>query len=643
MILPPTGLNDLITGAQLSDTIVGYLGHDTLVGLRGDDIFIEGVARWGGGDVTLPGETVPYLVHGTSYDFGGGNDVIYGGGGFDVLLYVGLPDPIRVDLGLGVVTAGNGTDQFMGIEKIIATAGNDTVSGRLDNFEVVLGAGNDVAQMIGRYSLYNGGLGRDTLDLRQAIHAVTVDLTAGRVEIGKGLHAFAADFENVWGALTQVNHIAGGAEANNLHGGDAGNSLSGGGGRDFLIGGLGEDSLFGGFGDDVLGGGAGDDGFDGGVGNDRIFAGSGDDVIVDLDGNATIYGGLGADDVHFTSGVAYGGVGADRFMGSFNGQAYGGAGADLFEVRAQDFGSWVGGAGNDRFTLSGSVPLQGGLHGGEGFDRLALTGPVSVMVGDFEAGLSLEQQRQLVTGVEAITSATGGVAIQLGIVGVTATIAAGDNHITVSADACTVRLGDGADRVDINFVTSGTVNTGAGNDTIAVEISDGVVDVAGGAGADTLTLNGAARVDMGTGDDLVWIMASYVPEDTHVTMGAGNDTVVAIDNFAGIDLGAGQDRMVFHDGLEPLGSVLGGSGADVFEFQLSAPFNTYVLADFNADEDRLDLSALAVSGLGDVTLVTQDGADCVLFIREPDQFPGFGLTVVLAGTTAAEVTDALFL
>jgi Ca2+-binding RTX toxin-like protein len=190
-----------VTGTNFNDTLTGNGTNNVLAGLGGNDQLLGGA-----GNDTLYG--------------GSGNDVLNGGAGIDtanystatagvtVMLTFGEPfnDPL-----IGQSTGGAGNDTLVGIEHVIGSNFNDTLSAN------VFSSGHQ----------FDGGLGNDTL----------------------------------------IGNQHGGSV---LNGGDGNDTLISGDGSSALSGGAGNDTLYGGdalLGPDVLNGGVGADTIDAGIQN----------------------------------------------------------------------------------------------------------------------------------------------------------------------------------------------------------------------------------------------------------------------------------------------------------------------------------------------------------------------------------------
>lgn len=217
---------DTLVGTDNHDQFYGQAGNDSLVGLGGHDVFR--------GDA--------------------GNDTVDGGSGIDQMSYQYDAGAVRVDLAITGPqdTGGAGIDQLIGIEQVVGSAFNDTISGD--------GVGNLLSGFTGNDSL-SGRAGNDTLFL------------------GEG------------------NDTGAGGDGDDYIDGDNGNdSVDGGSGNDTLIVGAGSDTAAGGAGNDFLSGGADADSLSGGDGSDTLEGASGNDVLA---------GGRGADVFIFGAGFGH--------------------------------------------------------------------------------------------------------------------------------------------------------------------------------------------------------------------------------------------------------------------------------------------------------------------------------------------------
>ncbi len=175
-------------------------------------------------DYQQPGSNNPAGPTGT-----GGDDVLTGGTGDDILN--GLSDDDVLDGGGGNDVINGGSDQ----DEALGGVGNDITNAGSDADQVNAGDGNDIS---------NGGSGNDTIQ------------------------------------ASNGNDIA--------NGGSGFDTLFGGSGNDILNGGSGDDILYGGDGSDIMRGSSGNDTLVGGTGADILVGGQGNDIFAY--GNAAEFG-----------------------------------------------------------------------------------------------------------------------------------------------------------------------------------------------------------------------------------------------------------------------------------------------------------------------------------------------------------------
>ena len=161
--------NNVIYGGKGNDTIIGGLGNDKIYGESGNDnIFGNGgddFINGGTGNDTISGGVGDNVVYGGSgndtFMADGGNDAIFGDSDFDTLSFINAANGVSVDMAAGTAT-GFGSDTFAGIEKIIGSSFNDSLSGSKNDDVIVGGAGNDWVRGSSGYDTLTGGAGADT-------------------------------------------------------------------------------------------------------------------------------------------------------------------------------------------------------------------------------------------------------------------------------------------------------------------------------------------------------------------------------------------------------------------------------------------------------------------------------------------------
>lgn len=367
-----SAFNDQLLGDGLDNDLQGGAGQDLIWGAAGAD------SLWGGvGNDTLDG--------------GMGADFLDGGAGFDWASYAS-GDNFLLDLATPSLNTGAAAgDRFVDIEGIIASSGNDTISGDAGANRVFGGAGEDLIfgregddwlsgdagndtldGGLGADSLF-GGAGQDFASYSGAPTALTVDLLSQSMNSGAALGD----------VLSGIEGIIGTNFADTIFGSNAADWILGGNGPDHLEGRAGDDDLFGGAGNDTMNGGAGGDGFFGGAGTDTVtYADAKRGQFIHMfqpyDGTD-----LAHNDSFFSIEVVIGSDYPDLIWGDqYSTRLEGGRGDDcLYGGPGND--TLIGGTGRDvLFGDHGDDVLDGGqssdlLEGGLGQDRFLHGGSAS--------------------------------------------------------------------------------------------------------------------------------------------------------------------------------------------------------------------------------------------------------------------------
>ncbi|WP_052121600.1 calcium-binding protein [Inquilinus limosus] len=502
---------DNLSGSAAANTINGQGGDDALDGQGGNDILLGGA-----GDDILVG--------------GGGADSLQGGAGVnDTADYSGSAAPVTVSLATGVGTGGDAEgDTLSGIERVIGSAGNDTLTGSgFSNDTLIGGAGADIL---------DGQGGIDTADYSGSGAGVTVDLAAGTGSGGDAEGDTLTGIENITGTAF-IDHLYGDGANNTILGLDGNDTIRGGAGSDALDGGAGSDfanyqgssaavnvnlltnvntggdaagdtlanieNLYGSSHDDTLTGDAGRNIIGGELGNDTLIGNGGDDSLSGEAGNDNLDGGDGNDRL-------VGGDGDDIANGGANSDSIdGGAGTDTLNGGAGD-DSISGGAGTDTINGNdGNDIIEGGadadaIDGGAGIDTASYANSSQGVVVHLQAGIGLngDADGDTLTGIEQVY----GSAFNDSLTGDN-----GNNTFWGGAGNDTIQGAGGAD----------VLKGGAGNDRFDyTSIGDSTVAASG---KDTI-------VDFSTGDhiDLSSIDANGAgPGDTAFTFGTGGFTGAA--------------------------------------------------------------------------------------------------------------------
>ena len=588
--------NDSLTGTASNDSIIGLAGDDTLAGGAGNDTLNAGAGR----DL-LQGETGNDNLEGGSGDdtlnAGDGNDLLWGDIGNDILngeagtdsAYFGFaPLAVTVDLAAGTAVGGEGTDTLLGIENVLGSLFNDSLTGNstnnylygdLGNDTLTGNAGDDVLEGGGGDDLLDGGPGSDGASYVSAPSAVAINIAMGIASGGDGNDVLIA---LDWFRGSSFNDTLTGSAGNDrLDGWTGDDTLNAGAGDDFLEGGGGNDTLIGGADNDTLIGGAGNDTLDGGTGADSMVGGAGDDVyhvdnILDLVVEAS---GEGIDTV-FTrvalvlpqsvenivlvgdSGAGITGNELDNLIAgnAFDNILVGGAGVDTvsyaYETNPVTVNLATGiatGSGND--SLIGFENAEGGsgtdtLIGTDGANELDGRGAADTMRGGLgndtyrvdNAGDRVEEVPNEAPALLALGGGAGGanpVPLPTALEGFIDTVIAAisfslanvanvENLLLAAASAAAAGTGNELENVLTGNELDNTLAGLAGNDTLTGSSGNDTLD--GGAGVDTAAYAGARAEYSVPGTASGTVIG---PEDT--------DTVTSIERYRFSDLGLAFD------------------------------------------------------------------------------------------------------
>jgi Ca2+-binding RTX toxin-like protein len=218
--------------------------------------------------------------------------------------------------------------------------GDDVYDGRGGTIKGTVNAedGNDLFRPGDALDDFDGGLGADTLDLRQGA-GIKVALNGSFANTGAAKNDNYAAIENILGSGNGADHLRGSVVANRL----AGN-----GGNDRLEGLAGADRLVGGKGKDTLTGGADSDDF--------VFQsiGDGGDIITDFGSSDLIE----IDASAFGAGLVAGALNTAKFRARADNHAQ--DGNDRFIFRTTDKTLWFDANGNAAGGLTLIADLQAG-------------------------------------------------------------------------------------------------------------------------------------------------------------------------------------------------------------------------------------------------------------------------------------------
>ena len=610
-----TAFADTVLGNARDNSLSGLAGDDTLAGRGGDDTFTGGA----GDDAFAGGDGIDTIVESADVDFtltpttltGVGSDTLAGIEGANL-------------------TAGSGANTFTlsawtGSAILSGAAGNDAYvfTGSESASVTIIEAADADTDSLDFTNLANGGVNLDlaattaqtlvaglTLTLSSATGLENVTGTAfadtivgnARVNTLSGvagddtLAGRAGDDRYVFaGALVASVTVVESADADAdtldfsglLHGGlslDLGSTMS-----QSIASGLvltlstatGIENVVGTAFADTLVGNTRDNTFSGLAGDDRLDGGAGTDTVVE------------SGDVDFTlTPTTLTGVGNDTLAGIEAARLTAGAGTNTFTVNAwAGSATLTGSAGNDRYVFIGAVSASIAIVE----DSDANTDTL-----DFSA-LSLGDD----TGVSVDLALTSSQAVTATLT-LTLSNATGIENVTGTAAADTM-LGNARDNV---------ITALGGDDTLAGRAGSNTLD--GGAGTDT-------AIEIGNVDATVTA--------TTIT-GVGSDLLVSIEV---VDLVGGSGANTFT--VNGWGGSLileGGLGNDSYVFVGGMSTSVRVVEVANADADTLDFSAVTLTGGAGLTVdLAQTAAQEVkagLFVT---LFDGAGIENVV-GSNAAD-------
>ncbi|UVL85476.1 retention module-containing protein [Pseudomonas sp. B21-028] len=160
-------------GSDSAAVSISYQAGHTLTGTTGDDVLLAGngdnlLSGGDGNDILSAGSGNNTLHGGAGNDLlysGAGNDLLDGGTGTDTASYAHATAGVTVNLGLLAAqnTLGAGTDTLGGVENLVGSNFNDTLTGDGASNRIDGGLGHDVLNGGGGDDILIGGLGNNTL------------------------------------------------------------------------------------------------------------------------------------------------------------------------------------------------------------------------------------------------------------------------------------------------------------------------------------------------------------------------------------------------------------------------------------------------------------------------------------------------
>jgi uncharacterized delta-60 repeat protein len=545
-------VTDHITGDGNANVLLGWGGNDTLIGGAGND----------------------------SLDGGDGNNSLDGGSGFDVADYSRGNPVISVTLATGSATHGIYTDTLTGIESVIGTGGNDTLTGNAAHLVTY--------QLSDASEVFEGLAGNDTINgggiTSSSFVTVSYARSTGAVTVNLG-NATATDGFGGADSLLNIDGVIGGAGNDSLTGGSSSSQLHSSLLFESFEGGLGSDTIDGGNGGDrvmyqnnpgavtvTLGEGAAagtavETNVPGGTSTDTLFnieeirgsaygdtfnGNSSNNRIEGMGGNDIINGGAGFDEARYSRSTS-------AIMATFStggsGSVTDGLGGtdslnDIEQIYASDFNdTLVGGSANDSFLGMAGNDL---IDGGTGYDR------ASYSVGPVGAGVTVTLSGALGSG--------------------TATDNYGNTDSLTSIESIQGSMfndtltGNGA-RLQQYLLAdqSETFEGMAGNDTInggsATPTAFATASYTNSAAAVTVNLSNGSALDGWGGTDSLSNIDGVVGSNFNdsLTGGSTSSQILASSHFEQFEGGAGDD------------TIDGGEGTDRANYQNSTGAVTVTL------------------------------------------------------------------
>jgi parallel beta-helix repeat protein len=486
----------------------------------------------------------------------------------------------------------------------------------------------------------------------------------------------------LYGAGSVVSDQPSGAAVPAIVGTEAAEKLSGGSDGELLFGGAGNDTLSGGLGDDVLVGGAGQDVLTGGTGSDLFRFTHALDSYRSADGSARNVdritdfnvasdridvGGLGFSGLGDGHGgtllVTYSSASDRTYIKSYDADAAG----NRLEIALD--GNLVGQLTGDNFLFEtptpGTTPGDASpgeittVEGSAGRDILAGTDTAVWLrgLGDNDA-LSGGSAGDILEGGQGRDTLAGGAGADTFLY-----TAIGDSyHGSGSADVI-VDFSVGEDTLDLSALGFTGLGDGRGGTLRITTDADGThtyikSDQADAEGhAFEISLLGNYLGLLGESDFIFETPVAVLEGTAEPDRLSGTEASEQLLGLAGddrLDGGAGNDTL---DGGAGRDSLTGGAGEDVFRFSDRADsYRDYsaggvtatdTLLDFTVGEDKIDLSALGFTGIGDghgdTLRITLNDAGTKTYIKSDDaDADGHRFEIALAGDYGDSLSAADF-
>ena len=588
------GGNDVILGSVGKDKIYGGAGQDSIKGGDGDD-----------------------EIHA-----GKGNDVVYGGAGNDKIWGDDGVDVIFGDTPVGNMTIAMGFQKETQLENFMTLGGvfpyvyaaediKDAESYLYSLLPISVSdfEGNTISENLHVLSLYDFVAKYKTINNVSAVDAANGSFNAAEIDLSAAATQTGTTTPTTPTVLPVVNgsdEIYGGNDSDIIFGDDGSDTsvggsdiISGGAGNDFIDGDGGNDTISGDYGEDIIYGGAGNDTLDGGAGNDFVFGDNGladyqKDAAGKIAGSSDLY--KDANDENQDPLFGYG-------IAAFK---------KNFEIPADAKSSNT--AGNDTILAGNGSDFVDGQGGDDTYKIQIMGGSNHAITNVMDSGTADKGDSMTING----------------------TIVADDMLVRASEAGLgfVAKLPSQKDaqieRVNFWNVGGGdtgleniALNTGAGDDKIAIDGTLSTITIDAGAGDDTVTVGqlfeserttdkGHSNVKSNDVFKTIKTSQGYLSEgvkhSTSIVGGEGNDTFNVLHNEAAVSLSGGLGNDTFNvamfqkindDGSKSIVengpvTLIGGAGIDKMSIVGSDGDDDFVISQGRVLSNGIDVQAVSI-------------------------------------------------
>ncbi|GGX99276.1 hemolysin [Vogesella alkaliphila] len=660
--------NPMSFSGQASEVYLTYFNEES-TDITNDFYFVKLKGSFSVKDGNIQSGTVISYEYGTG--IGGEDD------GDPVFSKLGGVDKLSVS-GSDLLAQLN-NEGFNALSKL-TYAGNDTISGTVDDNYLDGGFGNDTIQGLAGNDQIFGGMGNDTLDGGEGD-----DIIDGGAGVDKITDLIG---NNTISDMEGVAAITTGAGNDNIRAGNGNNKIVAGDGDNHILAGYGSEVYDinnyenNGLGNNTITTGTGDDFIITGDGNDKITAGDGNNYIDAWHGNNQITTGNGDDVIH-------GGKDNDKILaGQGNNEVDGYGGNNIILTEGGNDIIYVGN-GKNQITAGNGINE---IYTGHGHNKITAGDGAAVVDQEGNQVIDAETQAPIILGTfiqagngnntvvtgsskDKIITGGGNNKISAGdgdneiLAGFyyddindifvrgpnflgnnIITAGSGNDHIMTASGNDKIAAGNGTNTIDASYGNN-TITTGSGNDSITADngndiitAGDGINTVNAGDGNNTITTgtgndnvttgSGNDKITAGNGDNIVNAGdgANSITTGTgndNVTAGSGNDKITAGNGDNIINAGDGANTITTGSGND---SVTAGSGDDKIT---AGDGNNIVHAGSGNDT--------ITAGTGADQLYGEAGNDKIVAGAGDDLLSGGAGKDVLTGGTGADIFKFDFL